>query len=694
MSDLELSDSISQHHAHVKGVNSLALTKQSKNEFRIWSGSVDGVIKIWDLSGEPISIIQGHKGWISCIIPIADMIWTGSTDKTIKIWNLNGKLLKTISIGLYIGSINKWNNNNIWISTSDKSLRIYEISNLKLIQRISNYELEYKKEIEDEKRKLENEKIQKREQDLKNQLNELNLKNKKEIDKLNISLKKYKNENNDYLKRIKELENLVSSLKAEIIHLEDLLKEKENENESLTFQITTQSPIISSSNSNIIIDTLNENDDDKLFLKKSLEALKNDENILLINDEKEKIKEEIKKEYEIEKNELNDKIIYLESSINELSLAKSNCYECVDELNIKINYLEKENENLNNNIENEKIISNELNDKIEYLENENNILKNNNNILKKDNNLLKKEYNELNDEYNQKIDHLNVELEIIYGEKNLLNEEIKSLKSLNDKNSILKNEYENNIFKINENHKEELLNLQTKLIEKEENHRKQLELSINDVRNQLNLQYKEEIKQMKDIIIEKDEHLKRREEKLNQEFEKSLRQQKLAMDDTYRDSLETTKSSLELYKKQLSILSENYRHLSMWLITGMDNSKLNDINSNDIKSIDDINIIKVGFMLKKGDRIKNWKRRLFVCRNDGDVVYYANKDAPKPRGTINLRDLIDVKHSTGTADMPDSLDLHTPQRVWNLHFDTATSEKSWNDLINDYYQKKRNSLRF
>ena len=99
---------------------------------KLWSGGGDGVIKIWNAKGDCLQTVQAHKGWINCMVSVADMVWTGSTDKTVRIWSDQGKQLKGIQFDSYIGVIHKWGN-RVWISTSNKSVAIYRISNSKVI---------------------------------------------------------------------------------------------------------------------------------------------------------------------------------------------------------------------------------------------------------------------------------------------------------------------------------------------------------------------------------------------------------------------------------------------------------------------------------------------------------------------------------------------------------------------------------
>lgn len=58
---------------------------------KIYSGSWDGTIKIWDISsGLCLQTLNGHKDAITCVIVDGDYIYSSSVDRTVRVW-----LLKT-----------------------------------------------------------------------------------------------------------------------------------------------------------------------------------------------------------------------------------------------------------------------------------------------------------------------------------------------------------------------------------------------------------------------------------------------------------------------------------------------------------------------------------------------------------------------------------------------------------------------
>jgi WD40 repeat protein/serine/threonine protein kinase len=83
---------------HSDVVSCLALSSDGK---RLFSGSHDGTIKVWDLdAGKVTRSFSGHSGGISNLVLSADgkHLFSGSYDKTIKVWDLElGKDTLTLS---------------------------------------------------------------------------------------------------------------------------------------------------------------------------------------------------------------------------------------------------------------------------------------------------------------------------------------------------------------------------------------------------------------------------------------------------------------------------------------------------------------------------------------------------------------------------------------------------------------------
>ena len=60
----------------------------------IASGSDDATIRLWNLKGDLLTVIEGHQSWVNSIVfsPDGKLMASGSDDRTIRLWNLEGNL--------------------------------------------------------------------------------------------------------------------------------------------------------------------------------------------------------------------------------------------------------------------------------------------------------------------------------------------------------------------------------------------------------------------------------------------------------------------------------------------------------------------------------------------------------------------------------------------------------------------------
>merc|ERR1712228_268682 len=72
-----------------------------------------------------------------------------------------------------------------------------------------------------------------------------------------------------------------------------------------------------------------------------------------------------------------------------------------------------------------------------------------------------------------------------------------------------------------------------------------------------------------------------------------------------------------------------------------------------------IEIIKQGYMMKKGDLIKNWKKRYFVLKTNKILNYYESDNAVMVKGSCSLNKVKSVKKKSGQ-----SFEIDTPKRKW------------------------------
>lgn len=128
-----------KHQLNTAHDNSIFTAKFTQNGTKLFSGSRDAHLKVWDLNKnfENISSQPAHLFTINNLTfhPTKPLFATASRDKTIKIWDLETyQLLKVIDVvkfGGHINSVNKllWSNYNDWlISVSDdRTVIVWEI---------------------------------------------------------------------------------------------------------------------------------------------------------------------------------------------------------------------------------------------------------------------------------------------------------------------------------------------------------------------------------------------------------------------------------------------------------------------------------------------------------------------------------------------------------------------------------------
>jgi len=97
---------------------------------------------------------------------------------------------------------------------------------------------------------------------------------------------------------------------------------------------------------------------------------------------------------------------------------------------------------------------------------------------------------------------------------------------------------------------------------------------------------------------------------------------------------------------------------------GLNNGNMNN-NANG-----GIQIIKQGWMMKKGDIVKSWKKRYFVLKTNQTLNYYESDNAVMVKGTCQLNKVKSVKKKS-----TQSFEVQTPKRKWCFACkDTATRD--------------------
>jgi calcium/calmodulin-dependent protein kinase I len=98
------------------------------------------------------------------------------------------------------------------------------------------------------------------------------------------------------------------------------------------------------------------------------------------------------------------------------------------------------------------------------------------------------------------------------------------------------------------------------------------------------------------------------------------------------------------------------------------------------------NVAYSGWMTKQGGLIKNWKKRWFVLRKNGDLDYYLDKSMKKKKGTLN------VKGITCTSSDLDNVNkkktnrgylfaIETTFRTFLMYADTQADFNQWKEKL-------------
>ncbi|KAG1679029.1 WD repeat-containing protein 86 [Nymphon striatum] len=110
----------------ISGVNTMDISDDGS---LLATGGEDCVIRLWSTQAcheEPIGVLTGHKGYISCVTIYDDFVISGSNDFTVKKWSvLTENCIKTYTG--HTGKINRviCDGNHIFTSSDDKTVKMW-----------------------------------------------------------------------------------------------------------------------------------------------------------------------------------------------------------------------------------------------------------------------------------------------------------------------------------------------------------------------------------------------------------------------------------------------------------------------------------------------------------------------------------------------------------------------------------------
>lgn len=95
-----------------------------------------------------------------------------------------------------------------------------------------------------------------------------------------------------------------------------------------------------------------------------------------------------------------------------------------------------------------------------------------------------------------------------------------------------------------------------------------------------------------------------------------------------------------------------------------------------VKANSDTNVVKKGWMLKRGGIVKSWKRRYFVLRNDRQLFYYSNDHTSAVKGVAQL---YEVKQIIKVDKQIFSVECRG--RTWHFSCATEADRDDWCEKI-------------
>eukprot|EP01084_Bolivina_argentea_P172607 299004_1 len=87
-------------------------------------------------------------------------------------------------------------------------------------------------------------------------------------------------------------------------------------------------------------------------------------------------------------------------------------------------------------------------------------------------------------------------------------------------------------------------------------------------------------------------------------------------------------------------------------------------------------LIKSGYMFKRGKVVKSWKNRFFKLYINGSLQYYTYSDSSTPNGIIHLSNAVKISKKESNE-----IQIVTLKRIWNLKTKTQLTRNRWFDSI-------------
>ena len=185
-----------------------------------------------------------------------------------------------------------------------------------------------------------------------------------------------------------------------------------------------------------------------------------------------------------------------------------------------------------------------------------------------------------------------------------------------------------------------------------------------------------ELRNQMEQNAQKDQQIQALQER-NEQLEKQVKAQSARLSDVQSKA---EKSIIEL-SKEFDHSQSQLEALCQWVASPND-------SEGDFVPAYDSGVVRVGYIMKEGDLMKRWKRRLFVLRGNGELLWFTQKEKPKPRGSLHIRNHVLRKPLASDDVQRHILALSTPERTIHLLFKDPTHLETWALSLNSVERKK------
>ena len=96
------------------------------------------------------------------------------------------------------------------------------------------------------------------------------------------------------------------------------------------------------------------------------------------------------------------------------------------------------------------------------------------------------------------------------------------------------------------------------------------------------------------------------------------------------------------------------------------------------------NTIFQGWLIKRGDTFKTWKKRYFVLSDTKLLRYYEDEQQTKYKGTINVNDIKQIKKGEPVSmELCCIIEIITPSRIWYINAENEDLRVEWIDNLQE-----------